>query len=110
MSTEGPNYEVRELSKEFADQNVTIIGTMFKTSRNKDVVLLFALIESQNLVVFELQRDQADRRVFKTVKTREMEGRDYVTILDLENIRKEDIYLLKDSQIIIVKYPDSDQY
>jgi hypothetical protein len=48
-------------------------------------------------VVFELQRDQADRRVFKTVKTREMEGRDYVTILDLENIRKEDIYLLKDS-------------
>lgn len=54
MSTEGPNYEVKELSKEFADQNVTIIGTMYKSKKSQDVVLLFALIESQNLVVFEL--------------------------------------------------------
>ncbi len=34
MSTEGPNYEVRELSKEIADQNLTIIGTMFKSKKN----------------------------------------------------------------------------
>ncbi len=105
MSTKGPNYEVKELSKEFADQNVTIIGTMYKSKSNKDIVLLFALIESQNLVVFEL-----DKKTFKTVKTKEMEGREYRTIFDKENIRKEDIYLQKDSKIIIVKFPDSDQY
>lgn len=39
-----------------------------------------------------------------------MDGRDYRTIFDKENIRKEDIYLQKDSKIIILKYPDSDQY
>ena len=34
MSTEGLNYEVRELSKEIANQNFTIIGTMFKSKAN----------------------------------------------------------------------------
>lgn len=34
MSTEGPNYEVRELSKEIANQNFTIIDTMFKSKAN----------------------------------------------------------------------------
>jgi hypothetical protein len=46
MSTEGPNYEVKEISKEVADQNFTIIGTMFKSKKSNDIVLLFALVES----------------------------------------------------------------
>lgn len=93
MSTEGPNYEVKELSKEFADQNVTIIGTMYKSKMSKDVVLLFVLIDSNNLVVFELQREAKNSNTFKTVKTRDMDTRDYRTVLDKENMRKEDIYL-----------------
>ena len=40
-----------------------------------------------------------------------MEGSENRTIFDeKENIRKEDIYIQKDSKIIIVKFPDSDQY
>ena len=46
MSTEGPNYEVKELSREIPDQNFTIIGTMFKSRTSEDIVLLFALENS----------------------------------------------------------------
>lgn len=110
MSTEGPNYEVKELSKEVADQNFTIIGTMFKSKKRQDVVLLFALVDSQNLVVFELQSESSDRKTFKTIKTKEMDNKEYRTISDIENTRKEDIYILKESKLIIVKINDTDQY
>ena len=36
--------------------------------------------------------------------------REYKTIFEKENLRKEDIYIQKESKIIILKYPDSDQY
>ena len=34
MSTQGPNYDVRELSKEIKNQSFTIIGTMFRSKTN----------------------------------------------------------------------------
>ncbi len=40
-----------------------------------------------------------------------MDNKEYRTISDFENTRKEDIYILKESKLIIVKINDaSDQY
>jgi hypothetical protein len=40
-----------------------------------------------------------------------MDNKEYITISDIENTRKEDIYILKESKLIIVKInDDSDQY
>lgn len=40
-----------------------------------------------------------------------MDNKEYRTISDFENTRKEDIYILKESKLIIVKInDDSDQY
>ena len=36
--------------------------------------------------------------------------REYKTIFEKENLRKEDIYIQKESKIIILKYPDSEFY
>jgi hypothetical protein len=44
MSPDGPNHDVIQLSREFAEQSVTIIGTMYKSKKSTNVVLLLALI------------------------------------------------------------------
>jgi hypothetical protein len=36
--------------------------------------------------------------------------REYKTIFEKENLRKEDIYMQKESKIIILKYPESEFY
>ena len=36
--------------------------------------------------------------------------REYKTIFEKENLRKEDIYVQKESKIIILKYPESEYY
>ena len=44
MSPDSPNHDVIQLSREFAEQSVTIIGTMYKSKKSTNVVLLLALI------------------------------------------------------------------
>jgi hypothetical protein len=41
---------------------------------------------------------------------KELDNKEYRTISDIENTRKEDIYILKESKLIIVKINDTDQY
>jgi len=41
---------------------------------------------------------------------KELDNKEYKTISDIENTRKEDIYILKESKLIIVKINDTDQY
>jgi hypothetical protein len=54
MSTEGPNYKVIPLSKEFSEQSVAIIGTKYKQKDSTDIVILLVLIQNNNLVTFEI--------------------------------------------------------
>ena len=71
-------------------------------SKREDIVLLFALIESQNLVMFHVDKHK--------LKTNKIEGKDYITIFEKENIKKDEIYLEKKNKIIIAKFPDNTDY
>jgi len=71
-------------------------------SKREDIVLLFALIESQNLVMFRI-----DKNILKIKKN---DNKDYITIFEKENIKKEEIYLEKKNKIIIAKFPDNTDY
>lgn len=57
MNPQGPNFEVFTLSKEYQDQDITLLGTLFKENNNKNVVVLLGLMENQNLVSFEIKVD-----------------------------------------------------
>jgi hypothetical protein len=57
MSPQGPNFDVYELTNEFKDQDITVLGTLFKDNNNKNVVILLGLMENQNLVSFEIKVD-----------------------------------------------------